>query len=78
MRSMPLRPILKKHLTIRSSQTGTKADIEEALQHSVSGLVTGQIEIMDILMLNQALDRIKKGRIRGKLIVELGSLDTPN
>lgn len=74
---MPLRPILKRHLTIRSSQTGTKADIEEALQYTVSGLVRGRTEVMDIVELNEALDRIKKGRVRGKLVVDLRGLDHP-
>ncbi len=73
--SMPLRPILKKDLIIRSNETGTKADIEEAMRISASGQVTCEIEVMSLLALNTALDRVKRGEVLGKLVLDLRSLD---
>ena len=68
---MPLRPILKKDLTVRSNETGTKADIEEALRISASGKVTCEIEVMRLKDLNIALDRLETGQVVGKLVLDL-------
>ncbi len=71
MSSMPLRPILTKDLTVRSTQTGLKSDIEEALQLTADGVVQSRIEIMGLFDLNQALDRLKQGDVMGKLVLDL-------
>ena len=68
--SFPLRPILKKDLLVRSSETGTKQDIEEALQLAADGIVSSRIEILDLFDLNMALDRLKAG-VLGKLVLDL-------
>ena len=69
--SMPLRPLLKKGLIIRSNQTGTKANYEQALRLSVSGKVKCVVEVLKLDDLNLALDRLKRGEVLGKLVVEL-------
>ena len=71
--SMPLRPILKKNLTIRSNETGTKADIEEALNMSASRKIVCEIELIELMDLNVALDRLGAGKILGKLVIDLQS-----
>jgi propanol-preferring alcohol dehydrogenase len=63
---MPLRPILKKDLIIRSNETGTKADIEEAIQISTAGKVTSEIELMGLRELETALDKVKSGQVLGE------------
>ena len=68
---MPLRPVLKKDLSIRSHETGTKAEIEEALHWSANGTIEAQIEILDLLDLNLALDRVESGNVLGKLVLDL-------
>lgn len=68
---MPLRPILKKDLTIRSTETGKKRDIEEALCLTAKGVVTGRVQMMELGNLNQALDRVKSGSVMGKLVLDL-------
>lgn len=68
---MPLRPVLKKDLTVRSSETGTKSDIEEALTLSANGTVFSKIQTIDLLDLNNALDRLKAGNVLGKLVLDL-------
>lgn len=70
-RSFPLRPILKKDLTIRSNETGTKADIEACMQLSAAGKVKCEVEVMGILKLNEAMDRVKLGGVLGKLVLDL-------
>ena len=76
--SMPLRPVLKKNLTIQSNETGTKADIEEALKISASGKIVCEVEVMKLKDLNAALDRLQAGEVLGKLVVDLQSdLESP-
>lgn len=72
---MPLRPILQKNLVVRSSQTGTIVDIEEALQLSADGIIVNHIEVLGLKRLNDALDRMKKGDVFGKLVVDLHDVD---
>ena len=67
---MPLRPILKKDLLVRSTETGTKQDIQEALQLTADGIIGSKIEMMDLLDLNFALGRLKSG-VLGKLVLDL-------
>ena len=71
MNSMPLRPILKKNLTIRSNETGTRADIEKALSISASGKISCEIELIKLTDLNVALDRLQAGKVLGKLVIDL-------
>lgn len=73
MHSMPVRPIYKKDLTIRSHQTGTRQDIEDALKFTADEIVTCKIEIVKLQGLNVALDRIKSGKVLGKLVLDLGA-----
>lgn len=73
--SMPLRPILKKDLIIRSNETGTKADMEEAIEISASGQVRCETEVMGLHDLNTALDRVKRGEVLGKIVLDLRSPD---
>lgn len=68
---MPLRPLLQKALTVYSNQTGTKDDMQEALKMTVDGKVKCRVEVMKLENLNLALDRVKGGRVLGKLVVDL-------
>ena len=68
---MNLRPILKKKLSVLSNQTGTKTDMKEALNLLASGKVVPDIEIVNLKDINEALDRIKQGKVMGKLVADL-------
>jgi alcohol dehydrogenase, propanol-preferring len=70
---MPLRPILKKDLTIRSNETGTKTDMIEAIKISASGQVKCETEVMGLHDLNIALDKLKRGEMLGKIVLDLRS-----
>lgn len=67
----PLRPILQKDLTVRSSETGTIGDIEEALSLTARGIVKSRVEMVSLSNLNEAMDRLKTGSAAGKLVVDL-------
>ena len=69
--SMPLRPTLNKGLLLRSNQTVRKQDIIDALELSWVGKVTCEVEVLNLAQLNEALDRVKTGKVLGKLIVDL-------
>jgi alcohol dehydrogenase, propanol-preferring len=68
---MPLRPILKKDLTVRSSQTGTKQHMQEALQIFADKKVVPELEVVELRSINEALDRIHRGEVTGKLVADL-------
>lgn len=68
---MPLRPVLKKNLTIRSNETGTRADMENTLSVSGSGKIVCEIELIKLTDLNVALDRLQAGKVLGKLVIDL-------
>lgn len=71
MHSFPLRPILRKNLTLTSNQTGTKEDIEAAMQISADGHVACEIEVMALSELDVALERLKRGEVLGKLVLDV-------
>ncbi|KAL3448205.1 alcohol dehydrogenase 1 [Aspergillus insuetus] len=68
-----LRPILRKDLIVRSNQTGTKAEIEEAMRISALGWVRPKIQMMTLSNINEALDRVKEGRVLGKLVLDVSA-----
>lgn len=68
---MPLRPLLQKAVTLRSSQTGSKIDMQAALHLAAEKNLKGQAEVVGFDQLNQALDRVKAGKVLGKLVLEI-------
>ena len=72
---MPLRPLLEKDLILRASETGTKEDIFKALCCLKLNQVSAQIEMIDFRHLNETMNQLRKGEIRGRLVIEMGSLN---
>jgi propanol-preferring alcohol dehydrogenase len=68
---MPLRPILKKDLVIRSNETGTKADMKAALEICAAGEVTPEVQMLGLKNINDVLDKIKSGKVMGKIVLDL-------
>ncbi|KAF7560939.1 hypothetical protein G7046_g3195 [Stylonectria norvegica] len=69
----PLRPIITNDLTVSSSNNGTLEDIEDALKATLSCQIQSVTEVVDITKLDEALDRVKQGRVMGKLVVQLSA-----
>lgn len=68
---IPLRPILQKDLSIRASETGTKEDTAKALDFLREGKVTPRIELVKFNEINEAIDRLKNGRVYGRLVIDM-------
>ena len=58
-------------LTVRGSNVGTRADLAEAIAFAASGLVTAKIERQPLGSVNQVLERMRKGRILGRVVLDL-------
>ena len=69
--SMRLRPLLQKAITVQCTQTGTKADMQVALTLGAEGKVKCKAEVLFLEDLNVALDRIRTGKVLGKLVIDL-------
>jgi propanol-preferring alcohol dehydrogenase len=58
-------------LTVRGSNVGTRADLAEAIAFAANGLVTAKIERQPLGRVNQVLDRMRKGKILGRVVLDL-------
>ena len=56
-------------LTVRGSNVGTRADLAEAIAFAANGLVTAKIERQPLGRVNQVLDRMRKGKILGRVVL---------
>ena len=72
--SFPLRSILTKNLTVSASNNGTIEDVKDALEASLLCQIEPVVEVVEITQLNDALDRIRQGRVMGKLLVRLDTI----
>ncbi|MFZ2870651.1 zinc-dependent alcohol dehydrogenase [Zavarzinia sp.] len=57
--------------TIRGSNVGTRLDLAEAVDFALRGLVKCQIETMPFEAANDALDRLREGKVEGRLVLTL-------
>jgi len=58
-------------LTLRGSNVGTRADLAEAIAFAANGLVTAKIERQPLSRANQVLERMRKGQILGRVVLDL-------
>ena len=58
-------------LTVRGSNVGTRGDLAEAIAFAANGLVTAKIERQPLGRANQVLERMRKGRILGRVVLEI-------
>jgi propanol-preferring alcohol dehydrogenase len=57
--------------TIRGSIVGTRLDLEEALAFAAEGKVKATIETVPLESVNDVLSRLKKGDIRGRIVLDM-------
>jgi alcohol dehydrogenase, propanol-preferring len=57
--------------TIRGSIVGTRLDLEEALAFAAEGKVKATIETVPLESINDVLSRLKKGDIRGRIVLDM-------
>jgi len=58
--------------TVRGSIVGTRLDLEEALAFAAKGKVKATIETLCLDSINEVFDRMKKGKINGRVVVDMG------
>ena len=51
--------------------SGTRADLAEAIAFAANGLVTAKIERQPLGRVNQVLERMRKGKILGRVVLDL-------
>jgi propanol-preferring alcohol dehydrogenase len=58
--------------TVRGSIVGTRLDLEEALSFAAEGKVKATIETLPLDSINDVFDRMKKGKINGRVVLGIG------
>jgi propanol-preferring alcohol dehydrogenase len=61
-----------RELSVRGSSVGTRLDLEEAVAFALRGEVTAKIETAPLSAANAVLDRMRKGKIVGRVVLTMG------
>ncbi|HKT46983.1 MAG TPA: alcohol dehydrogenase AdhP [Candidatus Acidoferrales bacterium] len=67
----PIFEVVLKGLTIRGSIVGTRNDIAESLAFAADGKVKAHYAVEPLANINSILDRMKKGQIQGRIVMNL-------
>ncbi len=68
---LPLFDVVANCITIRGSFVGTRKDMAEALAFAVDGKVKADIELQPLSAINQVFDRLERGEVPSRVVVEL-------
>lgn len=63
--------VVLNRITIRGSIVGTRADLAEALEFAGEGKVKARVEAQPLEAINSVLDRLRQGKIDGRVVVTL-------
>lgn len=64
--------IVNGELSVRGSNVGTRADLDEAVGFAARGLVTATTRTVALEEINTVLDEMRQGRIVGRVVLKLG------
>lgn len=67
----PIFDVVLKRITIRGSIVGTRMDLQESLQFAAEGKATPTIETQPLDAVNSVLDRLKRGTVNGRVVLDL-------
>lgn len=70
--------VVLNRITIRGSIVGTRKDLQEAIQFAVDGKVKANIETAPLEEINTVFDRMKKGDIEGRVVLDITGKYTEN
>ncbi len=59
--------------TVKGSIVGTRKDLEESLQFAAEGKVKATIETLPLGSINDIFDRMKKGKINGRIVLDIAN-----
>ncbi|MFZ3215313.1 MAG: alcohol dehydrogenase AdhP [Candidatus Acidiferrales bacterium] len=64
--------------TLRGSIVGTRYDLEEALAFAADGKVKATIETQPLGAINEVLERLRKGKVKGRVVLDFGKEASKN
>ncbi len=68
----PLFDVVLNCITVRGSLVGTRQDMAEALAFAAEGKVKADIELQPLSAINQVLDRLERGEVAARVVLEFG------
>lgn len=70
---LPIFETVLNRYTVRGSIVGTRKDMQEAIGFAVEGKVKTAVHAGKLEDINQIFDDMKKGRIEGRIVLEIGT-----
>jgi len=68
----PIFDVVLKRITVRGSIVGTRRDLDEAIAFAADGKVRAEIAKAPLADINAIFDRMKAGKIDGRMVLEIG------
>ena len=69
----PIFSVVLRRITLRGSIVGTRKDLDEALGFALRGEVHSEVTIEPFDSVNEVLDRLRRGEVRGRVVLSIGS-----
>ena len=70
---LPLFDVVANCITIRGSFVGTRQDMAEALGFAADGKVHADIEIQPLSAINDVLDRLGRGEVASRVVLDFAA-----
>ena len=68
----PIFDVVLKRITVRGSIVGTRRDLDEAIAFAADGKVRSKITKAPLADINAIFDRMKSGKIDGRMVLDIG------
>jgi len=68
----PIFDVVLKRITVRGSIVGTRRDLDEAIAFALEGKVRSEITRAPLADINAIFDRMKSGKIDGRMVLDMG------
>ena len=68
----PIFDVVLKRITVRGSIVGTRRDLDEAIAFAVNGKVRSKITKAPLADINAIFERMKSGKIDGRMVLDIG------
>ncbi|MGJ4894787.1 MULTISPECIES: alcohol dehydrogenase AdhP [unclassified Bradyrhizobium] len=68
----PIFDVVLKRITVRGSIVGTRRDLDEAIAFAADGKVTAEVTTAPLSEINTVFDRMKAGKIDGRVVLDFG------
>ncbi len=68
----PIFDVVLKRITVRGSIVGTRRDLDEAIAFAAEGKVRAEIAKAPLADINAIFDRMKAGKIDGRMVLDIG------